>query len=120
MYTPKTFWAFGNFSRFVRPGARRVSLAGAQDLNGLLGSAWDDREAGRLVVVLINMGTAPEAIRLRERHLPDGAAVRSWTPWITSDQPGDDLRRNSSFPGGTDYAVPARSVVTLVGNTEPA
>ncbi len=120
LYTPKTFWAFGNFSRFVRPGARRVSLAGAQDLNGLLGSAWDDREAGRLVVVLINMGTAPEAIRLRERHLPDGAAVRSWTPWITSDQPGDDLRRNSSFPGGTDYAVPARSVVTLVGNTEPA
>ena len=117
IYTSKTLWAFGNYSRFVRPGARRVALAGAEDLSGLLGSAWDDRETGRLVVVLINMGAAPETVRLRERRLQDNAAVRSWTPWVTSDQPGDDLRRDTAVAGGTDYTVPARSVVTLVGNT---
>ncbi len=117
IYPSKTLWAFGNYSRFVRPGARRVALAGAEDLDGLLGSAWDDREAGRLVVVLINMGAAPEAVCLRERRLPDNAAVRSWTPWVTSDQPGDDLCREAAVPGGADYTVPARSIVTLVGNT---
>jgi hypothetical protein len=69
------------------------------------------------VVVLINMGVAPETVRMRERRLQDNAAVRSWTPWITSDQPGDDLRREAAVAGGADYTVPPRSIVTLVGNT---
>jgi len=116
IYASKTLWAFGNYSRFVRPGARRVSLEGADDLEGLLGAAWMDRETGRVVVVLINLGAEPEAVRLRERRLPDNAVVRSWTPWVTSGQPEDDLRRAASFPAGTDYSVPARSVVTFVGN----
>ena len=117
IYPAKALWAFGNFSRFVRPGARRVALDGADDVKGLLGAAWEDREAGRLVVVLINLGTSPEPVRLRERRLQDNAAVRSWTPWITSGAPGDDLRRGDTVAGGADCTVPARSVVTLVGNT---
>jgi hypothetical protein len=117
IYPSKTLWAFGNYSRFVRPGARRIAVEGADDLEGLLGTAWDDREGERLVVVLINMGTAPEPVRLRERRLPDNAVVRSWTPWITSDAPGEDLRRDAPFPAGKDYTVPARSIVTLLGST---
>jgi len=36
----KNLWVFGNFSRFIRPGYKRINIEGADDMTSLLGSAW--------------------------------------------------------------------------------
>jgi len=36
----KLLWAFGNYSRFIRPGYQRIELTGADNKFGLMGSAY--------------------------------------------------------------------------------
>lgn len=114
VHPSKMLWALGNFSRFIRPGARRIALEGASETKGLLGSAWDDEETGCVVVVFVNMADAPETVRIEAGRVP-GRTVRHWTPWLTTAAPGDDLRRGETFSAGRDHVIPPRSVVTLVG-----
>jgi len=43
----KLLWAFGNFSRFIRPGMIRVKLDGADDIHGLREQpTWMSRTTG--------------------------------------------------------------------------
>jgi hypothetical protein len=65
----KMLWAFGNYSRFIRPGARRVKASLDQTVMGVhdvLASAYHNNPkihsgvpAPELVVVLINLSTQP-------------------------------------------------------------
>ncbi len=109
---PKMFWAFGNYSRFVRPGMVRVELAGDKhELQGLEGSAWVDKKTGRVVVIYVNTSSAAQTVRLTVKN----GSVAGWTPYVTSDAAGDDLRKRDAVGGGSDVQLPGRSVVTLVG-----
>lgn len=51
----KMLWAFGNYSRFVRPGMQRVeaTITGAGDK--LLVSAWKDKKTKQTVAVIVNL-----------------------------------------------------------------
>ena len=111
---PKLFWAFGHYSRFVRPGMVRVELRGdGHGLDGVLGSAWLDPRDGTAVAVYLNRGDQPA--RLRVRWQQAGAEQRrTVTPHLTTDRPGDDLRPGASFAGGEAYELPAKAMVTLV------
>jgi hypothetical protein len=109
----KLLWAFGNFSRFIRPGMVRVKLDGADDIDGLMGSAYADAKRKQIVVVFVNAGDAPVAVRLSFAGLPSGARVGPLTPHVTSDAAGDDLKESSAVSAGDTYVVPGRSVVTL-------
>ena len=117
--TSKLFWTFGNFSKFIRPGMRRVELEGdGHDMNGLLGSAWFDEDRSRAVLVYLNEGSTAEdvEVRISKKHgaLPAGEAV----PFITSGRDGDDLKQYPAVPARPDgkliYTVPARSAVTIL------
>jgi hypothetical protein len=113
---PKLLWAFGNFSRFVRPGMKRIGLVGAaHDLRGLLGSAYKDPRTGSIVIVYINLANVPQKVRLTLSQGGTTRALRRLTPYVTSDNPGDDLKRYPGIGPADTYEVPARSVVTLVG-----
>jgi hypothetical protein len=111
---PKMFWAFGNYSRFVKPGMVRVDLSGEKhDVLGLEGSAWLDTASNRIVVVYVNAAKVPQQVILT---LTNGNALPThWTPYVTSDAEGDDLRKMDSVDAGQRVELPARSVVTLVG-----
>ena len=113
--TSKLLWTLGNYSRFVRPGMQRIELTGDRhNVRGLMGSAYKDEQARRVVAVYINMGTNPETVQLdfglgsRRWHL------RSITPIVTSDRPGDDLKPYPAVAPGGHIGVPARSAVTMV------
>ncbi len=112
----KLLWAIGNFSRFVRPGMRRIELTGDRhDKRGLLGSAYLDPKTKRVVAVYINMGEQPQEVRLR--MLPrSGAATcpQRITPYVTSANARNDLKRHPDVSLGNPYLVSARAVVTLV------
>lgn len=110
IYPSKTLWALGNFSRFIRPGAKRVDLRGANNMAGLLGSAYKNDESGAMLVVLINMAETPAQVSLRF----DGAAPGLLTRYVTSDAEGDDLKEGQPVAATRLHVIPARSVVTLV------
>jgi len=104
----KLLWAFGNYSRFVRPGMVRVDLQGAADPNGLMASAYVNAKDQRMVVVLVNVAGRPATIQI------DAPRPLSFTPYITTDAPNDNLRPGAPFPSTEPYEVPPRAVVTLL------
>jgi hypothetical protein len=61
----KILWAFGNFSRFVRPGAQRIEADLAQEASDkLLVSAYKDLKRKQSIVVLVNHSSEALAINL--------------------------------------------------------
>lgn len=111
----RLLWALGNYSRFVRPGMRRVQLDGAgHDIRGLLGSAYKDEKARQVVLVYVNMAAAPQLVQLRFEQKSRPWQLQSVTPWVTSDTPGDELKPFPSVALDQPVEIPARSVVTLV------
>jgi hypothetical protein len=108
----KLFWAYGNFSRFVRPGMVRVEIKTGglkHDIHSVFGSAYVDRSTRRVVAVYINSTDKPVILQLRA-----GTSVGRWTPYVTSDNAEDDLRPYPPFNGGEPFTLPRKSVVTLV------
>jgi hypothetical protein len=112
--TSRLLWAFGNYSRFIRPGMRRVELEGTgHDIEGLMASAYKDETAKRVVAVYINMTPRPTPVRLDIGLGSRAWRLRSVTPYVTSDSDGDELKAYPAIPASDAVEIPARSVVTL-------
>ena len=108
----KLLWTFGNFSRFIRPGAHRVRIASDEgdtdNLHGMMASAYCNRD-GKVVVVMINYSDEKHAVNI---NVNDGKA-RTYIPYLTSDKEGDDLCPMPTIADATPFEIPARSVVTF-------
>jgi hypothetical protein len=110
----KTLWALGNYSRFIRPGMRRVEMEGGpQDVNGLMASAYLDPSSGRVVAVFVNMADRPQAVRiaLARGGKPTGKPLQV-TRHTTSAEANLTPGQTSDATRGLE--IPGRSVVTLV------
>ncbi len=115
--TSKTLWAMGNFSRFIRPGSKRVAFAGDNtNVNGLLASAYRNDATGDFDIVYVNEQTTPQAVNVSVANAT-GFKSDYFTPYVTSDTPGDDLKAYASVLADDTYTVPAKSVVTLAAGT---
>ncbi len=114
----KLLWAFGNYSRYIRPGSIRISCTGADNKTGLMASAYIDSASSKVIIVLINAGSTDQKINLALSGLNSTDTVKYFTPFVTSNSKGDDLRKYSSFSVDSVYNVPAFSVVTLIGMTD--
>jgi len=62
-YDSKMLWAFGNFSRFVRPGMKRVEVP-ATNSEKVLVSAFKDEHKKKLVIVVINNSTEEQELAI--------------------------------------------------------
>ncbi|MBN1516895.1 hypothetical protein JXA32_10050 [Candidatus Sumerlaeota bacterium] len=112
---PKLLWTFGNFSRFVRPGAKRVELTGdGHDRYGLLGSAYKDEAEKKIVAVYLNMADIRAQVKLNIA----GAKIKAWSPFVTSFMRDDNLKQYPDIAAGEEITIPARAVVTLIANYE--
>jgi len=116
----KLLWAFGNFSRYIRPGSVRINLNGADDKYGLLGSAYLNPVRDQIIIVFVNMGESAEPVQLNISGLDTNKRAFSFTPYVTSDNDGDDLKEYPVFKTDSIYYIPPRSVVTLLGDIEDA
>lgn len=112
VYVPKLLWAFGNYSRFIRPGAIRLGMSrdngDTNELKDVMSSAYLNKD-GKLVVVMINYSDEEREIKL---SFSDDKS-RSLIPYITSDMEGDDLRPSKGVKDGDVYILPAKSIVTF-------
>lgn len=102
----KTFWALGNFSKFIRPGFVRIGAA--SNAPSLLASAYKDPATGRLVVVAINNSDRAHHVKFNAAgfRFPSGLVKK----YVTS-------ATENLVPHVADFAqpvwIPARSIVTL-------
>jgi O-glycosyl hydrolase len=115
IYQSKMLWAVGNFSRFIRPGMKRVSAipdsyANNEDAaKNLMISTYKDEVNKQVVVVAVNMTTAAQNINLAGVNFVSGS-VKSYT---TS---GSKNLSVASVPDISKIPIEGKSIITLVGN----
>jgi len=113
----KQLWAMGNYSRFIRPGMKRIqaSVEGVNDpsseTSSLMISAYKDQIQKKIVVVIIN----PEQAK-KEFQLSDGDKALKLSGKLlniyTTDA-GNNLKK--SVASARKINIAPRSVTTLVG-----
>jgi len=107
----KRLWAMGNFSRFVRPGWKRISTSGTTP-SGVLVSAYIDPATNALSIVAINSNTASSNLSF----YISGSAPCTLTPYETSAS--KDLAAGSNVTvsqSRVSVTLSAQSITTWVG-----
>ncbi len=115
IYRSKMLWAVGNYSRFIRPGMKRVSAvpdtySNAEDAaKNVMVSTYKDEVNKQVVVVVINMTTAAKDISVTGVNFVAGS-VKSYT---TS---GSKNLSVGSVADISKITVEGKSIVTLAGS----
>ena len=108
----KNLWVLGNFSRFIRPGYRRIglesSLSGEADNGLLLSSAWLSPDENEVVTVMVNLGYGGRQVDL---SMVSGKASEVRT-YVTDRS--RNLQLDTSLQDISKMMLPPRSVVTVV------
>ena len=106
IYESKLLWALGNYSRFIRPGARRISAEHPQNPEVKI-SAFQNKN-GELVAVILNRGNSEQTIALKISETNQNE-IRIYE---TSEQ--NDLSYLGEIQINDELKVAQRSVTTLV------
>lgn len=110
----KMLWVMGNYSRFVRPGAKRIgSNVPAEFETQALASAYRHDADKQLTMVYVNLDGPPATVKPRI----DGVGSAQLTPWQihrTSDAAGEDLKHVGEAGQGETITLAPMSVTTLV------
>jgi len=107
----KRLWVLGNYSRYVRPGYKRVATTGTLS-SGVYVSAYTSPTDGTVSIVAINTGTSAANVSL----FITGAAPCSMTPYVTSAT--DNLAAQTAITvSGSRFtaSLASQSVTTFVG-----
>ena len=103
----KRLWAYGNYTRFIRPGFVRVDASGAKELAPVAFKGEKDGKQ-QLVIVLINEQFSSQFIELAG----DFSAYSKMEIHETST--ARDLARTYNGAVKTDVTLPMQSVITIV------
>lgn len=106
----KRMYILGNYSKFVRPGFRRI---GVTSTGSLLVSAYKDPAGETVAIVAVNPSRAGA---ITANFTLSGFGLNSVTPWITSNSLSLAQQADISVSGSSfSYILPANTVATLVG-----
>jgi O-glycosyl hydrolase len=112
LFESKVMWVLGNFSRFIRPGYRRIGSGGYDDMGGLMSSSWLSPDEREVVIVAANFSDEPLVVNLPEGLSGQPGVFHSWDRWITDR--GRNLRREPAVAAQT--TLPPQSVTTFAGS----
>ncbi len=104
-------WVLGNYSRFIRPGYRRISHTTNQSesLNKLMGSAYVSPDGKRIVAVYVNMGSATGVML----NVDGQSAAKQINLYRTSET--ENLKHIAgTYTLGQRIMIPKKSVSTFV------
>lgn len=107
----KNLWVLGNYSLFVRPGYRRISVNGPAGDGTLLTSAWISDKGDKLVLVCTNLKN--KSVKLDTSVSIAGHTAKNPRQYVTSA--ARDLREVGSEETGI---VEKRAVATIVYDLE--
>ncbi|MNQ74397.1 hypothetical protein D3C85_891520 [compost metagenome] len=105
----KLLWAFGNFSRFVRPGMIRLKISDLKTDLDIMFTAYKDPVKKKIVIVAVNCSEYEKSYNL---DLSISLKNNEWTPYITSEF--FNLKKEPNLKNSV-VKIPAKSVVTFVG-----
>jgi hypothetical protein len=115
----KNLWTLGNYSRFIRPGYKRVAVNRSDGLTsttaayGQMASAYLSSTSDTLVMVLINYSEFDQQLSLNLSNIPANFVLEKLKPYVTSAT--DDLKAYPEISALSPVYLKARSVTTLVG-----
>jgi O-glycosyl hydrolase len=111
----KLLWALGNYSRFIRPDAARVSVTSqnfnSDNPNGVMVSSYMNPN-GELVVVAINYGESDLATFINV----SGESIEKFGVYVTGPAADEKLKPLGGKNASEKFIIPRKSIVTLVGN----
>ncbi|WP_071146329.1 glycoside hydrolase [Bacteroides ihuae] len=105
-----TLWVLGNYSRFIRPGYRRVSIE-LNESRSFFASAWISPTSDKIVIVYTNL--SDKGVRLNETHVGWKSDVKSINTYTTT---GSKSLLEGSVTVGQPVVLDAQSVTTVVYN----
>ncbi|MCG8390296.1 MAG: hypothetical protein MJA30_32405 [Cytophagales bacterium] len=113
-----TFWTFGNYSKFIRPGYKRIGVSDDTPLGNqgpVFISAFKHPSSNKVVVVAINISANARIVT----YGFDGFTCNNFDRYRTSET--QNLQQLSSKSAGSSLAMdlPAKSVTTYVGTAIP-
>lgn len=105
----RRLWAMAAFSRFIRPGARRV----ASQVSGrrLKASAYENPDSSGVVVELLNDGVEPLDVDITANRRTPWAAGSAY---LTDSRHSLDRTHTSPTEDGVTVHVPRRALLTVV------
>ncbi|WP_455587120.1 glycoside hydrolase [Bacteroides sp.] len=119
----KLLYTLGQYSRFVRPGMKRVDVSRSDELSEIdalksqMYSAYINEDTKQVVIIATNSTTVKTTIKLAVDNLPVENGLE-FTPYVTSDD--EDLKVHAKINEGETFTMPPLSVVTFVSNlTDP-
>ena len=102
----KRHYTIGNYSKFVRPGYKRVEVAGNSNTDLLISAYYG---SSTVVVVAINQGSSDVTVPI---SIAGGTAPATCTPNVTSSAANLTAGTAVTVSGGTFSAALAASTVT--------
>lgn len=116
IYDSKTLWALGHFSRFVRPGMKRISVSrndfrqAEATLESAMSTAFVSEDDSTFTMVVINYSENTIPMELQLDELP---AYNNLRLYLTDALSGNNLADQGAFRAGDRYMIPPRSIVTI-------
>lgn len=105
-----TLWVLGNYSRFIRPGYRRIMLSMNESAN-FFGSAWISPEKDKITAVYTNL--SEKGVRLKETHKGWNNEVKSATTYTTTRAKN---LQEASVSADQQIVLEPESVTTIIYN----
>jgi len=117
-YESKMLWAMGNFSRFIRPGMKRVAVYRSDNatpddtVEDLMVSAYYKSDDDLVVIVFVNWADQDKFVELDFL----GGSMTYLVPYVTRGDSiiQDNLTAYVAISPDDTIAIPARSIVTIV------
>lgn len=106
----KMLWALGNFSRFIRPGYKRIGMqlpGNPKPDPDFLFSGYKKPDTGEMVFVLINSSVEEINLRLEK----DNQSLKGLNAYLTSAE--EDLAF-IELEANKPIQVPSRSIMTII------
>ncbi len=116
-FTPtKNLWALGHYSRFIRPGMKRLEVRRSDDRSPqqaaqeVMVSAFRNEQTGAGVVVIINARNVPAPVQLVIPGVTSADAVQRY---VTTADPQQNMTAETVETLASPLLCPARSLTTV-------
>ena len=103
----KILWVLGNYSRFIRPGMKRIHVADKTE--GLLVSGFKDLQKDKLVFVVVNETGNEKPVALENAATLSKKIFTVYTTDATNNL-------EKKIVASDEIVIPAQSVVTIIIN----
>ncbi|MDB4918563.1 MAG: hypothetical protein JWQ54_546 [Mucilaginibacter sp.] len=113
----KQLWALGNYSRFIRPGMKRIAafIQGITDPvvsnDSLMISAYKDEANKKLVLVIVNPGADERILQLKGEAQPINFKDNILNAYLTNEE----FNLKKTVISTSNIKISPKSIITLVG-----